>query len=44
MRKIIARAMRKEAEKEFNDLYQISNGVFYFLKKWKRKGRKEEGA
>ena len=45
MRKIVARAMRMEANKELNNLYQNSNSVFCFLRRTK-KGRmlKEEGA
>ena len=44
-RKIVARAMRKEAEQELNDLYQNSNSVFCFLRKMKN-GRiwNEDGA
>ena len=44
-RKIVARAMRMEANQELNNLYQNSNSVFYFLRRMK-KGRmwKEEGA
>ena len=38
-RKIVARAMRKEANQELNDLYQNSNSVFFFLRRMKRKGR-----
>ena len=45
-RKIVARAMRKEANQELNNLYHNCSSVFYFLRKGKRKGRmwKEEGA
>ena len=35
MRKIVARAMKKEAKMEFNDLYQNSNSVFCFLTRMK---------
>ena len=37
-RKIVARAMRMEANQELNNLYQNSNSVFYFLRRIK-KGR-----
>ena len=30
-RKLVARAMKMKADQEFNDLYQNSNSVFYFL-------------
>ena len=45
-RKIVARAMSKEANQELNNLYHNSNSVFYFLRRMKRKGRmwKEESA
>ena len=35
-RKAVAGAMRKEAEKEFNNLCQNSNSVFSFLRESKR--------
>ena len=41
-RKIVARAMRMEANQELNNLYQNSNSVFYFLRRMKKEG-KEEG-
>ena len=40
-RKVVARAMRKEAEQELNNLCQNSNSVFCFLKKMKKKGKNE---
>ena len=42
-RKIVARAMRMEANPELNDLYQNCNSVFYFFKKMKKKGKDLEG-
>ena len=42
-RKIVARAMKMEAELELNDLYQISNSVFHFLRTMKKKGKDVEG-
>ena len=43
-RKIVARAMRMEANQELNNLYQNSNSVFYFLRKMKKEGKDvEEG-
>ena len=44
-RKIVAKAMRMEANPELNNLYQNSNSFFYFLRRMK-KGRmwKKEGA
>ena len=36
-RKIVARAMRMEAEQELNDLGQNSYGVFCFLRRMKKK-------
>ena len=45
MRKIVARAMRMEANQKLNDLYHISNSVFCFLRRMKkRRIGKEEGA
>ena len=44
-RKIVARAMRMEADQELNNLYQNSNSVFYFLRRMKKERMwKEEGA
>ena len=43
-RKIVARAMRMEANQELNYLYQNSNSVFYFLRRLKKEGNDvEEG-
>ena len=42
-RKIVARAMRMEANQELNDLYQNSNSVFYFLRRMKNEGKDVEG-
>ena len=42
-RKIVARAMRMEANQELNDLYQNSNSAFYFLKRMKKEGKDVEG-
>ena len=42
-RKIVARAMRMEANQELNNLYQNSNSVFYFLRRMKKKGKDVEG-
>ena len=41
-RKIVARAMRMEANQELNDLYQNSNSVFYFLRRMKKEGKDVE--
>ena len=41
-RKTVARAMRMKANQEFNNLYQNSNSVFYFLK-MKKEGKDLEG-
>ena len=41
-RKTVAKAMRKEAEHELNDLYQNSNSDFCFLRRIK-KGREGSG-
>ena len=41
-RKIVARALRKEAEQELNALYQNSNSIFCFLRRMKMK-RKDHG-
>ena len=35
--------MRKVAEQELNDLHQISNSVFCFLRKTKKEGKDLEG-
>ena len=43
-RKIVARAMRMEANQELNYLYQNSNSVFYFLRRLKKEGNDVEGA
>ena len=43
MRKIIAGAMRMEANQKLNNLYQNSNSVFYFLTKIKNKRNDVEG-
>ena len=42
-RKIVARAMRIEANQELNNLYQNSNSVFYFLRRMKKEGKDVEG-
>ena len=42
-RKIVARAMRMEANQELNNLYQNSNSVFYFLRGMKKEGKDVEG-
>ena len=42
-RKIVARPMKMEAELELNDLYQISNSVFHFLRTMKKEGKDVEG-
>ena len=43
-RKIVARAMRMEANQELNNnLYQNSNSVFYFLRKMKKEGKDVKG-
>ena len=42
-RKIVARAMRMEANQELNNLYQNSNSVFYFLRRMKKEGKNVEG-
>ena len=44
-RNVVARAMRKEAEQELNNLCQNSDSVFYFRRKMKKKEKvlKEEG-
>ena len=41
-RKIVARAMRMEANQELNNLYQNSNSVFYFLRRMKKEGKDVE--
>ena len=38
-RKIVARAMRMEADQELNNLYQNSDSVFYFLRRMKKEGK-----
>ena len=38
-RKVVARAMRKEAKQEFNNLCQNSNIVFCFLRRMKKEGK-----
>ena len=43
MRKIVAKAMRMEANQELNNLYQNSNSAFYFLRKMKKEGKDVEG-
>ena len=43
MRKIIAAAMRMEANQELNDLHQNSNSVCYFLRRMKKEGKDVEG-
>ena len=35
-RKIVATAMRMEADQKLNNLYQNSSSVFYFLKRMKK--------
>ena len=42
-RKIVARAIRMEANQELNDLYQNSNSVFCFLRRIKKKKDLEGG-
>ena len=42
-RKIVARAMRMEANQKLNNLYQNSNSVFYFLRRMKKEGKDVEG-
>ena len=42
-RKIVARAVRKEAEQELNNLYENCNSVFCFLGRTKKKGKDLEG-
>ena len=42
-RKIVARAMRMEANQELNNLYQNSNSVLYFLRRMKKEGKDVEG-
>ena len=42
-RKIVARAMRMEANNELNNLYQNSTSVFYFLRRIKKEGKDVEG-
>ena len=42
-RKIVARAMKMEANQELNNLYQNSNSVLYFLRRMKKEGKDVEG-
>ena len=42
-RKIVARAMRMEANQELNNLYQNSNSIFYFLRRMKKEEKDVEG-
>ena len=42
-RKLVARAMKMEANQELNDLYQNSNSVFYFLRRMRKEGKDVEG-
>ena len=42
-RKIVERAMKMEANQEFNNLYHNSNSVFYFLRRMKKEGKDIEG-
>ena len=42
MRRIVAKAIRMEANQELNNLYQNSNSVFYFLRRMKREGKEED--
>ena len=42
-RKIVARAMRMEANQELNNLYQNSNSVFYFLRRMRKEGKDVDG-
>ena len=42
-RKIVAKAIRKEANQELNNLYQNSNSVFYFLRRMKKEEKDVEG-
>ena len=42
-RKIVARAMRMEANQELNNLYPNSNSVFYFLGRMKKEEKDVEG-
>ena len=41
-RKIVARAVRMEANQELNNLYQNSNSAFYFLRRLKKEGKDVE--
>ena len=43
MRKIVARAVRKNAEQELNDLHQNSNSAFCLLGKMIKEGKNMEG-
>ena len=43
MRKIVARAIRMEANQELNHLYQNSNSIFKFLRRMKKEGKDVEG-
>ena len=42
-RKIVAIAIRMEANQKLNNLYQNSNSVFYFLRRMKKEGKDLEG-
>ena len=42
-RKVVARAMRKDAEQELNDLSQNFNSIFFFLRRMKKEGQNMEG-
>ena len=43
MRKIVARAMRMEANQKLNNLHQNSNSVFYFRRRMKKEEKDVEG-
>ena len=43
MIKIVARAVRMEANQELNDLCRNSNSVYYFLRRMKKEGKEVEG-
>ena len=43
-RKIVARAMRVEADQELNNLYHNPSLVFYFLRRMKKEGENVERA
>ena len=42
-RKIIAEAMRMEANQELNNLHQNCKSVFYFFRRMKKEGKDVEG-